>query len=328
MISIENLDKLINETTNRIKLGEDCVTIRNDILGRSGNLNTLLKTIGTVNEGRGEIGAYANKIKHKLEEILALTDNSSTSADDLTLPPQTSVHGHEHPIKLTIAELYKILGNMGFQIFTTPEIERESDNFDFLRLAKDHPARDMQDTFWTKDGHVLRTQTTAFQKRVLSRLKPPFAVMQAGRIYRAEAEDATHLSVLYQIDIFAVKEGLSFANLKGVLFEMMKQFLGPETEIRFRPSFFPFVEPGAEMDVRCAHCKGKGCRACGHKGWLELLGCGMSHPEIITAGGLDPDKYTGIAFGVGVERLAMVKYGVTDIREFTRNDPRFLEQIC
>ncbi len=328
MISFELLDNLITEVTNRLKNGDAVTNVRADVLRRSGTLAQLMKSLPQVpSEQRARLGAHANDIKRQLEQLLLISRQSTTSHLDLTLPIHMTNHGHEHPIQRNLDDLYAIFGQLGFQPFLTPEIESEANNFDALRVPSDHPARDMQDTFWTSDAKVLRTHTTSFQKQALEQLTPPFAIVQGGKIYRAEAEDATHLSEFHHFDGFAVAPHLTFAHLKGVLTFAMQQLFGQDSQFRFRPSYFPFVEPGAEIDMRCPHCSGRGCRSCGTKGWLELLGCGMTHPEILQKAGLDATKYHGIAWGMGVERLAMIRYQIEDIREFTKNDPRFLEQI-
>lgn len=326
----DRLNIIVENATKDLVNGLDPMIVRNRFLGRKGQLAEVMKELPKLSaEERKSAGVLANQVKSQLEEVInSYSKDSNLIAEyDLTMPVQLPTHGHEHPIQHTISMLYDFFLQLGFKPYLTPEIETELDNFDSLRVAKDHPARDMQDTFWTTNSQVLRTQTTAFQRRALSQFKPPFAVVQAGRVYRAEAEDATHLSTIHMLDGFAVGEDLSFAHLKGVLFEMVKSLFGSDVKIRFRPSFFPFVEPGAELDMQCQHCKGSGCRSCGYKGWLELLGCGMTHPEILESAGLDPSVYHGIAWGMGIERLAMVYYGVTDIREFVKNDPRFLEQL-
>ncbi len=347
MISKDALDKLLAEARERLNAIEVLLTDRAspvsgkagqgealealliEYLGRKGKFNVLLKTLPNIDPAQRKIvGAHANIVKGQLEQLLQpKTKESSVSNLDLTLPISLAPHGHAHPVQHTIHQLYTVFSPLGFTPFFTPEIDTEEHNFDSLRVPADHPARDMQDTFWTVNKQVLRTHTTAFQLRALQQLKPPFAVMQGGKIYRAEAEDATHLSEFHQFDGFAVAKGLAFADLKGILLKAMQQLFGKEIEMRFRPSFFPFVEPGAELDIRCPHCKGKGCKSCGYKGWLEMFGCGMTHPEILEQAWLDPNVYQGIAFGMGIERLTMLKYQIDDIREFVKNDPRFLEQI-
>lgn len=329
MISETDFNDILSRTKDRLAAGESVEHLLTEILGRNGTFNALVQQLPEVNaELRPKLGQRANTVKLELQALLKTDVKKPSIFYDLTLPLQLTVHGHEHPVQKTIYQLYDIFASLGFHQFHTPEVETEEHNFSALRIASNHPARDMQDTFWITDGRVMRTHTTAFQKRALASHKPPFAVMQGGKIYRAEAEDATHLSEFHQFDGFAVSEELSFADLKGVLYNAMHQLFGEDVRMRFRPSFFPFVEPGAELDIQCAHCKGGGCQACGGKGWLEMLGCGMTHPQILESAGLDPQKYSGIAFGMGVERITMHKYGVTDIREFVKNDPRFIEQIA
>ena len=326
---LEQLDELANSAKERISKGEDRTALRIEFLGRKGAFQRILDMLPSLTvEQKKLVGQKANSVKKDVARLLFDSAPLSKPQEiDLSLPIQLPTHGHEHPVQKTIATLYHIFDALGFSEFRTPEIETEEHNFDALRVPKDHPARDMQDTFWTVDGHVLHTHTTAFQFDAITQLKPPFAVMQGGKIYRAEAEDATHLSEFHQFDGFAVAEGLAFSDLKGLLFRAMRELFGPDTKIRFRPSFFPFVEPGAELDIECGHCHGKGCKSCGYKGWLEMLGCGMTHSDIIRMGGLDPKKYQGLAFGMGIERLTMIKYEIDDIREFTKNDPRFYESL-
>lgn len=328
MISIKFLNDLISQTQSRIDNGEDINVLHQEILGRKGLLAHALKDLPKLSElEKRTVGAKVNQIKTQLIKMLPVINPEHQNIIDLTFPMRISPHGHEHPIEYLISKLYQIFNNQGFVDYISPEIETEKSNFDALRVPADHPARDMQDTFWTKNKMVMRTHTTAFQHTVLTKLVPPFAVTQGGKIFRAEAEDATHLSEFHQFDFFAVAENLSFKDLKGLLMHIVKQIIGDDCLIRFRPSYFPFVEPGAELDIQCSHCQGVGCKSCGQKGWIEILGCGMTHPEILSSHGLDAKRYFGIAGGIGIERLAMAKYAVDDIREFTKNDPRFLEQI-
>ncbi len=328
MISIELLNMIVEQVNSRLKNGEDVGELRQEILGRKGVLASALKDLPKLpDHEKRQIGAVVNQTKIQLLKMLETDDLKHQISIDLTLPMYTSPHGHEHPIQNMIAKLYQIFYDQGFVDFISAEIETEKSNFDSLRVPADHPARDMQDTFWTTNKMVMRTHTTAFQHNALEQLKPPFAVVQGGKIFRAEAEDATHLSEFHQFDFFAVAENLSFKDLKGLLLHTIKQIFSRDVIIRFRPSFFPFVEPGAELDIQCFQCHGAGCKACGMKGWIEILGCGMTHPEILSAHDLDIKQFSGIACGIGIERLAMAKFAVNDIREFTKNDPRFLEQI-
>ncbi len=328
MISAESLDQLVVEVEQAIASGQDLEVLRTKYLGRNGLLTAMLKSLPEVSANeRKVLGQKANKTKQQLERLLIKTDTSAASQIDLSLPISLDNHGHTHPVQDMIERLYIATSKLGFVATRTPEIESEDYNFDSLRVAKDHPARDMHDTFWTKNGFVLRTHTTAFQKHLLEQHKPPFAFAQGGKIFRSEAEDATHLSEFYHFDGFAVAKSLTMTDLKGTLYAIIKEVFGPETITRFRPAYFPFVEPGAEIDMQCGQCKGVGCKSCSHKGWLELLGCGMTHPEIIEAAGLDPNVYHGIAFGMGVERFTMLYHGITDIRDLVRNDPRLLENL-
>ncbi len=328
MINQDQFDNLLVEAENEINNGADAAVLYHKYLGRNGKFSTMIKQITTLKtDERKVVGEKAKIIKNRLNYLLQIKTSSNQPSIDLTLPADLTAHGHQHPIETSIARLYQISERLGFVAAQSPEIENEDNNFEFLQIAKDHPARDMQDTFWTVDGRVLRTHTTAFQQNLIKNNHPPFAFVQGGKIYRCEAEDATHLSEFHQFDGFAVAKNLTFADLRGVLFQLIQDFFLRPVELRFRPSFFPFVEPGAEIDMKCFSCTGRGCRSCGYKGWLELLGCGITDQEIIASAGLDPKEYHGLAFGLGVERFAMLYYGVEDIREFTRNDPRFLEQL-
>lgn len=328
MLNQEQFDDLLTQAHKEMNGNGSRESLFNRYLGRRGLFSDLIKQIGNLpTDQRQLVGEKAQLIKNQLTLLLSEKNEGQSPVIDLSLPANLPIHGHQHPIDFTISRLYDLSAKLGFVPSQSPEVESEDNNFEFLQVAKDHPARDMQDTFWTTDGRVLRTQTTAFQQTLIKNHLPPFAFVNGGKIYRCEAEDATHLSEFHQFDGFAVAKGLTFADLKGTLLEIIQMFFERQVEIRFRPAFFPFVEPGAEIDMKCLHCNGTGCQACGYKGWLELLGCGMTHPKIIEAADLDPNQYHGLAFGFGVERFAMLYYGLKDIREFTRNDPRFLEQL-
>ena len=234
--------------------------------------------------------------------------------------------GHAHPILRVAEEIQDVFIELGFQVATGPDIETEYYNFDSLNTPADHPARDSHDTFFVKPGVVLRTHTSPVQMRVMEKAQPPVAVVVPGRVYRVDA-DASHSPMFYQIEGLLVDEGVSFADLKGVLMLFVHRYFGPDTEVRFRPHFFPFTEPSAEVDISCTVCKGKGCRVCKHSGWLEVLGCGMVHPEVFRHAGYDSEKYTGFAFGMGVDRIAMLKHAISSIHYLYENDLRFLEQL-
>ena len=235
--------------------------------------------------------------------------------------------GVKHPVTLTIEEISKVFMNMGFSIVEGPEVETVFNNFDGLNAGPNHPARDPSDTFYISDDILLRTQTSTVQVRTLQKEEPPIKVIAPGRTFRCDTPDATHSPMFHQLEGLVVDEGITMADLKGTLDSFAKQLFGPETKTKFRPHHFPFTEPSAEMDVSCFKCGGKGCRVCKGSGWIEILGCGMVHPNVLKVGDVDTEKYTGFAFGIGVERVAMLKYGVDDIRLFYENDMRFINQF-
>jgi phenylalanyl-tRNA synthetase alpha chain len=313
------------------------------ILGKKGELTAILKQMGGVPaDARKAIGEKVNALKTEVEaafeaQLRALT-RAKREADlngrpvDITLPPRVSApRGHKHPISIIREEVTDIFRSLGFAIHDGPEIELEENNFTKLGFPPDHPATDMQDSFWTTDGFVLRTHTSNVQIRAMLSHKPPMAFIAPGTVFRRD-DDATHSPMFNQIEGFLVDEHVTFAELKGVLGEFANRMYGPGTPIRFRPSYFPFVEPGAEVDVGCAFCKQPdgtrlGCNVCKHTGWMEILGCGMIHPVVFEHCGVDPEKYTGFAFGMGLDRIAMQRFGVPDLRLMFENDPRFLAQF-
>ncbi len=250
-----------------------------------------------------------------------------TESLDLTLPGKRKFRGTKHPLMQTLDEIKSIFVGMGFGIADGPEIEDDWHNFSALNFAPDHPARDMQDTFFAKGDVLLRTHTSPVQIRIMENNKPPIRTIMPGRVYRNEAVSARSLCNFYQVEGLAVDKGITFSELKGTLLSFARQFYGKDIKYRFRPSYFPFTEPSAEMDITCFICKGKGCRICKHSGWLEILGCGMVDPNVFKSVGYDPERYTGYAFGMGIERTAMLLYGVDDIRLFYENDVRFLRQF-
>ncbi len=321
-----------------------------EFLGKKGRLTALLKLMGKVaGDERRAIGEQVNQVKRdveaafdaRLDELVAQERRADLAAPpfDLTMPARLPVaRGHRHPLSLVKDEILDIFNSLGFEIAWGPEIELEDNNFTKLAFPPDHPATDMQDTFWVRvDGApddarvLLRTHTSNVQVREMSKHHPPMAIVSGGAVYRRD-DDITHSPMFHQVEGFLVAEDVSFAHLKGVLSEFAKRLYGPDTEVRFRPSYFPFVEPGAELDATCAFCKPDDgsrdtCRVCKGTGWLELLGCGMVHPRVLEFCGIDPERYTGFAFGLGVERVAMLRYGVNDIRVLFENDPRFLAQF-
>lgn len=322
--------------------------IRADVLGKKGELTALLRQMGKVSaEQRRSIGERANAVKQRAEEAfeerLQQIARAARQAEldappfDLTLPARPLPRGRLHVITQVMDEILEVFASLGFQLAWGPEVELESNNFTKLNFPPDHPATDMQDSFWVKvDGApadarlLLRTHTSTVQVRELSRHKPPLAVVSGGRVYRRD-DDVTHSPMFHQIEGFMVDENVSFAELKGVLTTFAQRLYG-ERPVRFRPSYFPFVEPGAELDVDCVFCNPEdgsraGCRVCKGSGWLEVLGCGMIHPRVLEACDIDAEKYTGFAFGLGVERVAMLRHGIPDIRLLFENDPRFLAQF-
>lgn len=311
-------------------------------LGRKGRLNTVLRTLGKLPpEERRSLGAIANQAKAELEDALnkrqgelerERLQSRAEEEVDITLPGYPVWVGGLHPITRVMREVGSIFLSMGFEVVEGPEIETDYYNFEALNIPPEHPARDTMQTFWLDyrledKPMLLRTHTSPMQIRFMESHPPPVRIVVPGRVYRYEATDATHIPMFYQIEGLAVGEGISMAHLKGTLYEFSRRFFGPERRVRFRCDYFPFVEPGAEMAIECAVCHGKGCRLCGGSGWVEILGAGMVHPEVLKRVGIDPRVYTGFAFGMGVERLPMLRYGIDDIRLFYSGDLRFLEQF-
>ncbi|ACO04770.1 MAG TPA: phenylalanine--tRNA ligase subunit alpha [Persephonella sp.] len=329
----EEAKKLIEEASDIGKLND----IRVNYLGKKGKIKSILKTLGKLSpEERKEIGQLANRIKDELEEALkektellkkkALEEELRKNRIDITLPPQWIESGSSHPVISTLIEISQIFISMGFSVAEGPEVEKEKYNFDMLNIPPDHPARDMQDTFFLNNGDILRTHTSPVQIRTMLKHKPPIAVIAPGRVYRKDA-DPTHSPMFHQIEGLLVDRDVTFRDLKGILKIFLESVFGKDTKIRFRPSYFPFTEPSAEVDIGCTVCGGKGCRVCKGTGWLEILGCGMVDPEVFKAVGIDPEEYTGFAFGLGIERIAMLKYRITDIRLLFTGDMRFNQQF-
>lgn len=314
-------------------------------LGRKGSISQIFRDLGTLAAGdRQLVGALVNELKSDLESLLgekqASLHGSATavSADneliDVTLPGRPIARGHLHPTTQTIYEITNAFSAMGFQVVEGPEVEWDYYNFEALNIPEDHPARDLWDTMWidyeNEEGRrpmLLRTHTSPMQVRFMETHQPPIRVVVPGKCYRYEATDASHEWHFYQVEGLAVDINLSFADLKGTLYEFARRVFGVERKVRFRCDYFPFVEPGAEMAIDCFNCDSKGCRVCQDTGWIEILGAGMVHPRVLERAGYDPDVYTGYAFGMGVERIAMLKYGIDDIRHFYSNDLRFLRQF-
>ncbi len=303
-------------------------------LGRKGVLTGFLRNISSLPvDERPDAGKNANLLKVKLEKIIrqAEAELNASGLDasggiDVTLPGRPAVRGALHPITQVLDEICGIFMRLGFDIAEGPEVETDYYNFEALNIPKYHPARDMQDTFYVSDNIVLRTHTSGSQPRVMEKTDPPVRIISPGKVFRCDS-DLTHTPMFHQVEGLMVDKNISFGDLKGVLTTFVHQFFDKETSLRFRPSFFPFTEPSAEVDIRCVMCKGKGCRVCSKTGWLEVLGSGMVHPAVFENVGYDTDKYTGFAFGVGIERMAMLKYGIDDIRKYFENDVRFLGQF-
>jgi phenylalanyl-tRNA synthetase alpha chain len=319
--------------------GADIEALRIRYTGKRSELSQVMQVMGQLRtpEDRKRLGAEVNTVKAEIEAGLQTrtaklhrTEQEARlreEALDVTLPGAPVQEGFRHPLLQTLRELLDILEQMGFAISDGPEVEWERYNFDMLNIPKYHPARDVQDTFWISDDMLLRTQTSPAQIRYMHSHEPPMRVAVPGWVYRNEAEDASHLDQFLQIEGLAVDTNITLADLKGTLTELVHRFFGPDRRVRFRPHYFPFTEPSAELDVECAICRGAGCRSCGGEGWLELLGSGMVHPTVLRYGGYDPEKVSGFAFGMGPDRFNAVKYGIPDLRLSRENDLRFLRQF-
>jgi phenylalanyl-tRNA synthetase alpha chain len=307
-------------------------------LGKQGALTELLKSLGGMEpEERKKAGARVNEAKQAIESVLKMRRDVLQEAElerklkaetiDVTLPGRGRGQGGLHPVTRTLERIQALFRSMGFEVAEGPEIETDFYNFTALNIPEDHPARAMHDTFYLQSGEVLRTHTSPVQVHYMQSHQPPFRIIAPGRVYRCDS-DVTHTPMFHQVEGLWVDESVSFADLKGVLADFMRRFFEvDDLAVRFRPSFFPFTEPSAEMDIGCVMCGGAGCRVCSHTGWLEVLGCGMVHPNVFGHVNIDPEKYLGFAFGLGVERLAMLRYGVDDLRLFFENDLRFLAQF-
>ena len=315
-------------------------TLRVKYLGKKGELTAVLKMMGKLSaEERPVMGQVANAVRADIEEKLesvkaklaaqALEARLLAEAVDVTIPGVPVAHGHKHPMSIVLDETKDIFVEMGFEVVEGPEVELESYNFTKLNAEPGHPSRDWSDTFYiTEDSSVLlRTQTSPMQVRVMEQRKPPIRIVAPGRVYRKDEVDATHSPMFHQMEGLVVDVGITMADLKGCLEQMVKKLYGPDSVVRFRPHHFPFTEPSCEMDVQCFECHGAGCRTCKGEGWIELLGAGMVHPKVLQYCGIDPEKYSGFAFGVGVERMTMRRFQISDLRLLFENDIRFLSQF-
>lgn len=311
--------------------------IKSRYTGKKGLLTEKLKALSAISpEERRDYGRLVNEIKGFIELTVKEKELAFGTIEkearlhsekiDITLPGKPFSFGREHPMNQILSEIKDIFVSMGFAIEDGPEVELDYYNFEALNLPKDHPARDMQDTFYVSDDVVLRTHTSPVQVRVMEKKKPPLKIIVPGKVYRCDS-DVSHTAMFHQVEGLMVDTGISFSDLKGVLELFIHSFFGKETPVRFRPSYFPFTEPSAEVDIGCIFCAGKGCRICKTTGWIEVLGCGMVNPRVFEMSGYPPDEYTGFAFGMGVERMTMLKYSIDDIRLFYENDLRFLKQF-
>ncbi len=332
--SIVDIEKEALESIERAESAESLELVSTRYLGRKGELTGFLRNISSLPEAdRPDAGKNANLLKVKLESLIqqaasalqAGAENEGAGID-VTLPGRMPQRGSLHPITQVLNEISGIFMRLGFDIAEGPEVETDYYNFEALNIPKYHPARDMQDTFYVSDNIVLRTHTSPSQPRAMEKTDPPVRIISAGKVFRCDS-DLTHTPMFHQIEGLMVDKNISFGDLKGILTTFVHQFFDKDTSLRFRPSFFPFTEPSAEVDIRCVMCRGKGCRICSKTGWLEVLGSGMVHPAVFENVGYDTDIYTGFAFGVGIERMAMLKYGIDDIRKYYENDLRFLGQF-
>ena len=329
---------------NALKELRDCLegkgldALRVKYLGKKGELTAILKQMGKLSaEERPVIGQVANEVRQTLEAAVARRQEELKAREmelrlaaeklDVTMPGKVRAQGGLHPLSIVQEDLIDIFRSMGFDVVHGPDVDTDYSCFDALNVPKDHPARDMQDTFYLGESLLLRTQTSAAQIRVMEGRKPPIRIVCPGRVYRADDLDATHSPIFHQMEGLVVDKGITMCDLKGCLEQFVHEIYGPETQVRFRPSFFPFTEPSVEVDVSCSACGGKGCRVCKGAGWIEILGAGMVHPRVLEGCGIDPEVYTGFAFGIGVDRLTTTRYKISDIRLLFENDQRFLEQF-
>ena len=337
---MENLDVLVSQALEAVSHTDDVNALeqlRVHYLGKKGELTQVMKTLGSLSaEERPQAGALINAAKDKVQDALnnrketleqaALSAKLAAEKIDVTLPGRGQASGGLHPVTRTLERVEQFFTRIGYGIAEGPEVENDYHNFEALNIPGHHPARAMHDTFYFNANMLLRTHTSPVQVRTMESQQPPIRIVCPGRVYRCDS-DITHSPMFHQVEGLLVDEGVSFADLKGTIEEFLRVFFEKPLGVRFRPSFFPFTEPSAEVDMQCVMCSGKGCRVCKQTGWLEVMGCGMVHPNVLRMSGIDPEKYSGFAFGMGVERLAMLRYGVNDLRLFFDNDLRFLAQF-
>jgi len=337
----EKLEKLHSEALEAIDSADELDRLnelRVKLLGKKGELTALLKSMKEippeerpafgqmVNDARNSIESRIETVKKKLSDRY-IEERIKEETIDVTLPSKRRMIGHSHPNSITLDRVEEIFIGMGYEVVEGPEIEFDYYNFEALNIPANHPARDEQDTFYINDKIVLRTQTSPVQVRVMERGRLPIRMIAPGRVFRSDEVDATHSPSFHQIEGMVIDKHITFADLKGTLAEFAKQLFGEETRVKFRPHHFPFTEPSAEMDVSCFKCGGKGCRFCKGEGWIEILGCGMVHPKVLKMSGINPDEYSGFAFGIGLERITLLKYEIDDMRLLYENDQRFLSQF-
>lgn len=337
----EQLKNIENIALEELKLAKDSTTVENirvKYLGKKGELTTILRSMGGLSkEERPIMGKLVNEVKAtleaKLEEVLTQikikekNEKLANEVIDISIPGTKNLVGKRHPLELTLDSMKEIFVSMGFTIEEGPEVEKDYYNFEALNIPKNHPARSEQDTFYINDNIVLRTQTSPVQARVMEKQEPPIKMISPGKVFRSDAVDATHSPIFYQMEGLVIDKGITFADLKGTLELFAKKMFGDKVKTKFRPHHFPFTEPSAEMDATCFVCNGKGCRVCKGEGWIEILGCGMVHPDVLRNCGIDSEVYSGFAFGFGVDRMVMLKYGIDDIRLLYESDMRFLNQF-
>lgn len=330
----ENALKELKEVVSKNELEN----IRVKYLGKKGELTGILRGMGALsNDERPIIGKMANEVRESIENFIVETSEAIKEKEkhaklqneviDITMPGKKQILGKRHPLDITLENMKEIFMSMGFTIEEGPEVELDYYNFEALNIPKNHPARGEQDTFYINDNVVLRTQTSPIQIRTMEKQKPPIKMIAPGKVYRSDAVDATHSPIFYQMEGLVVDKGITFADLKGTLELFAKKMFGDKVQTKFRPHHFPFTEPSAEMDATCFVCGGKGCKVCKGSGWIEILGCGMVHPQVLRNCGIDPEVYSGFAFGFGVDRMVMLKYGIDDIRLLYESDMRFLNQF-
>ncbi|MFV9654654.1 phenylalanine--tRNA ligase subunit alpha [Pseudomonas sp. NY15366] len=337
---MENLDALVSQALEAVQQSEDVNALeqlRVQYLGKKGELTALMQTLGKLSaEERPKAGALINTAKNQVQDALnarksvleqaLLAEKLASERIDVTLPGRGQTSGGLHPVTRTLERVEQFFTHIGYSVAEGPEVEDDYHNFEALNIPGHHPARAMHDTFYFNANMLLRTHTSPVQVRTMESQQPPIRIVCPGRVYRCDS-DITHSPMFHQVEGLLVDEGISFADLKGTIEEFLRVFFEKPLGVRFRPSFFPFTEPSAEVDMQCVMCSGKGCRVCKQTGWLEVMGCGMVHPNVLRMSGIDPEKYSGFAFGMGVERLAMLRYGVNDLRLFFDNDLRFLAQF-